>query len=41
MLRSRPYQQAAGAQVLTIEDWGVGMTPTELADANDLLRRPP
>ena len=41
MLRTRPYQQAAGAQVLTIEDWGVGMTPAELADANDLLRRPP
>ncbi len=40
MLRSRPYQQAAGAQVITIEDWGVGMTPAELAHANDLLRRP-
>ncbi|HZB51143.1 MAG TPA: sensor histidine kinase, partial [Mycobacteriales bacterium] len=40
MLRSRPYQQGAGAQVITIEDWGVGMTPAELADINDLLRRP-
>ena len=41
MLRTRPYLAVPGAQVLTIEDWGVGMDPADLADANDLLRRPP
>jgi hypothetical protein len=40
MVRTRPYLPAPGSHVLTIEDWGVGMTPGDLADANDLLRRP-
>ncbi|HYT10386.1 MAG TPA: ATP-binding protein, partial [Mycobacteriales bacterium] len=40
MLRTRPVMQSPGAQVVTIEDWGVGMTSQELADADDLLHRP-
>ena len=40
MVRSRPYLQQPGAQVLTIEDWGVGMTPDEMAEANTLLAQP-
>ena len=40
MIRTRPYLPSPGAHVLTIEDWGVGMSQTDLADANDLLRRP-
>ena len=40
MVRTRPYLPSPGAHVLTIEDWGVGMSPGDLADANDLLRRP-
>jgi signal transduction histidine kinase len=40
MLRSRPYLPSQGAQVLTIEDWGVGMRPHELAEANELLASP-
>ncbi|HVQ94160.1 MAG TPA: ATP-binding protein, partial [Mycobacteriales bacterium] len=40
MLRSRTYHQSAGAQVLSIEDWGVGMTPQEMAEANELLAAP-
>jgi signal transduction histidine kinase len=37
-IRTRPYLRAAGAQLLTIEDWGVGMPPADLAAANELLR---
>jgi signal transduction histidine kinase len=40
MIRTRPYLPSPGAHVLTIEDWGVGMSAGDLADANDLLRRP-
>ena len=40
MLRSRPSLSSVGAQLVTIEDWGVGMTQVELANVNDLLRRP-
>ncbi|HEX6755530.1 MAG TPA: ATP-binding protein, partial [Mycobacteriales bacterium] len=40
MVRSRPNLQDPGAQVLTIEDWGVGMGPDEVADANGLLAAP-
>jgi signal transduction histidine kinase len=40
MVRTRPYLPSPGAHVLTIEDWGVGMPAGDLADANDLLRRP-
>ena len=39
-VRTRPYLQNPGAHVLTVEDWGVGMPPEELAVANDLLAHP-
>jgi signal transduction histidine kinase len=40
VVRSRPLPSSAGTQLVTIEDWGVGMTPGELAAANEVLRRP-
>jgi signal transduction histidine kinase len=40
IIRTRPYLQAPGAHVLTVEDWGVGMRPEDLAEANDLLANP-
>jgi signal transduction histidine kinase len=40
MLRTRIYLQSPGAHVLTIEDWGVGMSPEEMGEANDLLAMP-
>jgi signal transduction histidine kinase len=40
MLRTRPYLPPPGGQVLTIEDWGVGMGQLRLAEANALLREP-
>jgi signal transduction histidine kinase len=40
MIRTRPYLPSPGAQVLTIEDWGVGMSAGDIADANDLMRLP-
>jgi signal transduction histidine kinase len=40
MVRSRNYLPAPGAQVLTIEDWGVGMSPEEFAAVNDQLANP-
>jgi signal transduction histidine kinase len=40
MLRTRIYLQSPGAHVLTIEDWGVGMSPEEMGEANDLLAIP-
>ena len=39
-VRTRPYLQAPGAHVLTVEDWGVGMGSAALAAANDLLAHP-
>ncbi len=30
-----------GGELLTVEDWGVGMPPAELAAANELLAEPP
>ena len=39
-VRTRPYLQAPGAHVLTVEDWGVGMPPDDLAAANELLVHP-
>ncbi|MEU7818992.1 ATP-binding protein, partial [Pseudonocardia sp. NPDC049154] len=39
-IRSRPQRAEIGGQVLTIEDWGVGMPDDELAAANELLIRP-
>ncbi|HEX6755526.1 MAG TPA: ATP-binding protein, partial [Mycobacteriales bacterium] len=40
MIRTRAYLPQPGAQVLTVEDWGVGMSRTDLDEANDVLRRP-
>jgi signal transduction histidine kinase len=40
IIRTRPYLQLPGAHVLTVEDWGVGIRPEELAEANDLLAHP-
>jgi len=40
IIRTRPYLQTAGAHVLTVEDWGVGMRAEDLAEANDLLANP-
>jgi signal transduction histidine kinase len=39
-IRTRPCQQPSGEVVITIEDWGVGMRPDDLARANDLLAAP-
>ncbi|MFC5950900.1 sensor histidine kinase, partial [Pseudonocardia lutea] len=39
-IRSRPQRAEVGGQVLTIEDWGVGMPDDELSQANELLIRP-
>jgi hypothetical protein len=36
-VRTRPYLLAERGWVVTIEDWGVGMQPDELAEANVLL----
>jgi signal transduction histidine kinase len=40
VIRTRPFLQTPGAHVLTVEDWGVGMRPEDLAAANDLLAVP-
>jgi signal transduction histidine kinase len=40
VIRTRPFLQDPGAHVLTVEDWGVGMRPEDLAAANDLLAVP-
>jgi hypothetical protein len=40
ILRTRPYLQTPGAHVLTVEDWGVGMRPEDMAAANELLASP-
>jgi signal transduction histidine kinase len=40
IIRTRPYLQTPGAQVLTVEDWGVGMRAEDLDAANDLLATP-
>jgi signal transduction histidine kinase len=40
IIRTRPYLQTPGAHVLTVEDWGVGMRPEDMAAANELLATP-
>ena len=40
-IRARPSWQQPGGQLLTVEDWGVGMPPAQLAAANALLAKPP
>jgi signal transduction histidine kinase len=39
-LRGRADPRVDGAYLLTVEDWGVGMPPADLAEANELLERP-
>ena len=39
-IRARPNRREEGGHLLTVEDWGVGMPPDDLADANDLLAHP-
>jgi signal transduction histidine kinase len=39
-IRTRPPLRTPGEVVITIEDWGVGMQPDDLAQANDLLAAP-
>jgi hypothetical protein len=40
VIRTRPFLQTPGAHVLTVEDWGVGIRPEDMAAANDLLAVP-
>ncbi|HEV8652025.1 MAG TPA: ATP-binding protein [Actinomycetes bacterium] len=40
IIRGQPSPQSPGACVLTIEDWGIGMPPEDLAAANELLTHP-
>jgi hypothetical protein len=40
IIRTRPYLQAPGAHVLTVEDWGVGMRAEDMAAANEVLAAP-
>jgi signal transduction histidine kinase len=37
----RPLSQPPGAQVVTIEDWGLGMPPERVQETNQLLAHPP
>ncbi|MDT7579955.1 MAG: hypothetical protein QOK35_1219, partial [Pseudonocardiales bacterium] len=39
-IRARPNRRDEGGQLLTIEDWGVGMLPDDVAEANELLSHP-
>jgi hypothetical protein len=39
-IRARPNRRDEGGQLLTVEDWGVGMLPDDLAEANALLAHP-
>jgi signal transduction histidine kinase len=40
-IRARPGRREEGGYLITVEDWGVGMPPDDLADANALLATPP
>jgi signal transduction histidine kinase len=40
-IRARPDTRGSGAQLLTVEDWGVGMPTEQLEAANALLAEPP
>ncbi len=41
IIRTRPYLQRPGAQVLSVEDWGVGLRQEDVDSANQLLADPP
>jgi signal transduction histidine kinase len=40
-ISGRPLPQRGGAQLLTIEDWGLGMRPEVIQETNRLLSHPP
>ncbi|WP_169748006.1 ATP-binding protein [Pseudonocardia acaciae] len=40
-IAGRPYPKIPGAELITIEDWGVGMPPEDIVAANELLSRAP
>jgi signal transduction histidine kinase len=40
-VRSRPDRARPGGRIITIEDWGVGMTAEQIEEANELLATPP
>ncbi len=40
-IRARADRDDPGGQLITVEDWGVGMLPTDLTEANTLLADPP
>ncbi|WP_250558590.1 sensor histidine kinase, partial [Pseudonocardia lacus] len=40
-IRARPDPRGSGAQLLTVEDWGVGMPSEQLESTNQLLADPP
>jgi signal transduction histidine kinase len=40
IIRTRPYLQAPGGHVLTVEDWGVGMRAEDMVAANEVLAAP-
>jgi signal transduction histidine kinase len=40
-IRARPDPRGTGAQLLTVEDWGVGMPADQLEETNRLLADPP
>ncbi|MFC5992790.1 ATP-binding protein [Pseudonocardia hispaniensis] len=40
-IRTRPNPRDEGGQLLTVEDWGVGMPEDEMAAANAMLASPP
>jgi len=40
IVKTRPHPAVDGACLLTVEDWGIGMRPEDLAAANDLLANP-
>uniref|UniRef100_UPI001FE81C28 sensor histidine kinase n=1 Tax=Pseudonocardia pini TaxID=2758030 RepID=UPI001FE81C28 len=39
-VQSRPNRRAGGGQVLTVEDWGIGMPQAQVEEANALLADP-
>ncbi len=40
IVKTRPHPAVLGAHLLTVEDWGIGMRPEDLAGANDVLANP-
>jgi signal transduction histidine kinase len=39
-IRTRPDRRDEGGYLMTIEDWGVGMPPGDIIDANEILASP-